>query len=134
MTARKYTNQKGVENTYYDAFLMDAESNTMDRFRGQLQIKPTVGTHSLCEGRKVTAHIMQVLELRNGIPVCQVKLKSEPSPLPSKPAKAAEGLHSCQAQNPCSAQWRTVTGSISKPFGQVSTPSAMSMSAKKAGE
>ena len=89
MAARKYTNNKGVENTYYDAFLMDSEPNPLDRFPGQVQIKPTaedVAAHSLCEGRKVTAHIMQVLELRNGIPVCQVKLKSEPSPLPSKPA------------------------------------------------
>lgn len=92
MTARKYTNQKGIENTYYDAFLMDAESNPMDRFPGQVQIKPTaedVAAHSLCEGRKVTAHIMQVLELRNGIPVCQVRLKSEASPLPSKPVSKA---------------------------------------------
>ncbi len=92
MTARKYTNMKGVENTYYDAFLMDAEPNPMNRFPGQVQIKPTaddVKTHDLCEGRTVTAHIMQVLELRNGIPIMQVKLSSQPSPLPSKPVSKA---------------------------------------------
>lgn len=90
MTARKYTGRSGVEQTYYDAFLIDAEPNPMVRFPGQVNIKPTredVEKHSIVEGRKLTAHIMQVLELRNGIPVCQVRLESQPSELPTKPGK-----------------------------------------------
>ena len=93
MTARKYTGRSGVEQTYYDAYLMDAEADPMHRFPGQLNIKPTaddVKNHDICEGRKLTAHIMSVLELRNGIPVCQVRLQSQPAPLPTRPAPASK--------------------------------------------
>ena len=92
LTTRKYTGRTGVENTYYDAYLMDAEPNPMNRFPGQLLIRPhadDVAKHTITEGRKLTAHIMAVQELRNGVPVCQVRLESEPSPLPTKPAPAA---------------------------------------------
>lgn len=91
VTARKYAGKDGTERTYFDAFLMDAEPNPLDRFPGQIAFKPTadeVKEFSIVEGAQLEAKIMQVLELRNGVPVCQLRIKRIESPLPTKPAKA----------------------------------------------
>lgn len=79
VTSRQYVNQKGVTSTYYDAFFLDAEADPMKRFPGQIQTKPTedeVKRLSICEGAKFTLHIMQVQEVRNGVPVCVVKYEA----------------------------------------------------------
>lgn len=79
VTSRQYTNQKGVQSTYFDAFFLDAEADPMKRFPGQIQTKPTeeeVKRLSICEGAKFTLHIMQIQEVRNGVPICVVKYES----------------------------------------------------------
>ena len=77
--SRQYVNQKGVAQTYYDAYFLDAEPDPMKRFPGQIQTKPTeeeIKRLLIAEGAKFTLHIMQIQEVRNGIPICAVKYET----------------------------------------------------------
>lgn len=79
VVSRPYTNQKGITSTYFDAYFLDAEPDPMKRFPGQIQTKPTeeeVKRLSIAEGSKFTLHIMQIQEVRNGVPVCVVKYEA----------------------------------------------------------
>ncbi|MES2505400.1 MAG: hypothetical protein V4599_01775 [Verrucomicrobiota bacterium] len=83
VTSRQYVNQKGVQSTYYDAFFLDAEADPMKRFPGQIQTKPTeeeIKRLSIAEGSKFTLHIMQIQEVRNGVPICVVKYEAASKP------------------------------------------------------
>lgn len=79
VVSRPYTNQKGVTSTYYDAFWLDAEPDPMKRFPGQIQTKPNedeIKRLNIAEGSKFTLHIMQIQEVRSGVPVCVVKYET----------------------------------------------------------
>lgn len=92
VTTRKATRQNGSPVTYYSAFAVDAEPNPLLRFPGQIQFNPTeeeIKERSICEGAAFKLHIMQILELRNGIPVCQVKLETVPTAA-EPPARASK--------------------------------------------
>lgn len=93
VTSRPYTNQKGVTTTYYDAFWLDTEPDPMKRFPGQIQTKPSedeLKRLAICEGSRFTLHIMQVMELRNGVPIMNVKYEKMADALPTRPAQAAK--------------------------------------------
>lgn len=84
VTPREYVRQNGTKTTYYDAFALDAEPDPTKRFPGQIHLKPTeeeIKRLSIAEGARFTLHIMQILEVRNGVPIMQVKYEA--------PAKAA---------------------------------------------
>lgn len=81
VVSRPYTNQKGITNTYYDAFFLDAEPDPMKRFPGQIQTKPSeeeIKRLNICEGARFTLHIMQIQEVRSGVPICVVKYEAPP--------------------------------------------------------
>ncbi len=88
VTSRKTVNQKGQEVVYYDAFCLDLEPDPLKRYPGQISFKPTldeIKEKGIVEGAKYTIHILGFQDLRNGVPVCQVKLE----PYPGQPAKKA---------------------------------------------
>lgn len=92
VTTRKATRANGTPVTYYSAFALDAEPNPLLRFPGQIQFNPTeedIKERNICEGAAFKLHIMQILELRNGIPVCQVKLETPPQTTEAATAKPA---------------------------------------------
>lgn len=77
VTSRKVTNGKGQNVTYYSAFALDNEPNPLLRFPGQVEFQPNeeeIKTLNICEGAQFDLSIMQVLNLRNGVPVVQAKL------------------------------------------------------------
>lgn len=77
MTSRKATSAKGLPVTYYSAFALDCEPNPLLRFPGQIEFQPNedeIKALSIAEGAVFDMMILQVVNLRNGIPVCQVKL------------------------------------------------------------
>lgn len=77
VTSRKALNAKGQPVTYYSAFAVDAEPNPALRFPGQVEFQPTedeIKTMNICEGAMFDFAIMQVTNLRNGVPVVQAKL------------------------------------------------------------
>jgi hypothetical protein len=77
VTSRKALNGKGQPVTYYSAFAVDAEPNPSLRFPGQVEFQPSeeeIKTLNICEGAEFDLSIMQVTNLRNGVPVVQAKL------------------------------------------------------------
>lgn len=85
VTSREYTRGNGTKTTYFDAFALDAEPDPMKRFPGQIQLKPTeeeIKRLNIAEGARFTLHIMQIQEVRNGVPICSVKYEA-----PGKAAK-----------------------------------------------
>jgi len=77
VTSRKAINAKGVPVTYYSAFALDAEPNPMLRFPGQIEFQPSedeIKEKGIAEGEAFDLAIMSIINLRNGVPVCQVKI------------------------------------------------------------
>lgn len=77
VTSRKATNAKGAPVTYYSAFALDAEPNPLLRFPGQIEFQPSedeIKERGIVEGAQFDLAIMAITNLRNGIPVCQVRL------------------------------------------------------------
>ncbi|HBJ83511.1 MAG TPA: hypothetical protein DDZ88_06510 [Verrucomicrobiales bacterium] len=71
------TNAKGQPVTYYSAFALDAEPNPLLRYPGQIEFQPSeeeIKDKGIVEGANFSLFIMGINNLRNGIPVCQVKL------------------------------------------------------------
>jgi hypothetical protein len=68
---------KGNPVTYFSAFAVDMEANPALRFPGQVEFQPTeeeIKTLNICEGAVFDLAILQVTNLRNGVPVVQAKL------------------------------------------------------------
>lgn len=77
VTSRKAINAKGQPVTYFSAFAVDAEPNPSLRFPGQVEFQPSedeIKEMHIVEGAQFDLAIMQVTNLRNGIPVVQAKL------------------------------------------------------------
>lgn len=77
VTSRKAQNAKGQPVTYYSAFALDMEPNPAMRYPGQVEFQPTedeIKSLNIAEGAEFDLSIMQVLNLRNGVPVVQAKL------------------------------------------------------------
>lgn len=77
VTSRKATSAKGTPVTYYSAFAIDAEPNPLLRYPGQIEFQPNedeIKERGIIEGACFDLSIMAITNLRNGIPVCQVRL------------------------------------------------------------
>ena len=77
VTSRNAISAKGNPVTYYSAFALDAEPNPMLRFPGQIEFQPSeaeIKEKGIIEGAEFEMSIMGITNLRNGIPVCQVKI------------------------------------------------------------
>jgi hypothetical protein len=78
VTERKGTTKQGAPVVYRDVFLIDANPDVATRYPGELVIRPTddeFTCQNMKEGAKITLFVRQILEVRNGLPVCRAVVK-----------------------------------------------------------
>lgn len=75
---RKSTTKAGAPITYRDVFLADTNPDIRTRYPAEIVIRPNqeeYDQYKISEGSEHHIFIRQVLELRNGLPVCRVAIK-----------------------------------------------------------
>jgi hypothetical protein len=78
VTERKGTTKQGSPVVYRDVFLIDANPDVATRYPGEIVIRPTddeFSSQNMKEGAKITLFVRQILEVRNGLPVCRALVK-----------------------------------------------------------
>lgn len=78
VTERKSTSKMGLPVVYRDVFLIDGNPDAATRYPGEIVVRPTddeFNSQNMKEGAKLTLHIRQILEVRNGLPVCRAVIK-----------------------------------------------------------
>jgi hypothetical protein len=83
VTSRKATDKVGRPVLYYSAVAMDMEPNPGMRYPGQVEFQTNedeIKTLNICEGAEFEMNILNIVAVRNGIPVVQAKLSPASKP------------------------------------------------------
>lgn len=76
---QKATTQKGQAVTYRDVFLAELEANPMKRLQSEVCIRPNDDEalrFDFSEGKEFDIFVLQVLEVRNGVPVVRARVEA----------------------------------------------------------